>query len=384
MANVLTDLAADIYRAADVVGRELVGVIPSVTLNTDASKRVAQGDTIRSSFTRAAAVGSVTPSMTIPEGTDQTVDNKTMSLGTTASVQIPWTGENMKSVRNGAGFETIYGDQIRQAMRAIVNQIESQLATDIYKNAGNAYGTSGTTPFGSNFNEMAEILKLLKDRGAPDDGRLSAVINTAAGVKLRNLAQLQNANTSGGTDLMRQGVLLDLQGFKIRESAGIASHTAGTGASYDVDLVAGYAIGDKTIHVDTGTGTGVAGDIITFSSDTGKKYVIGTGFAGDGDSDLVLNSGLLAAVADGEDVAIQAAYTANLAFHQSAVELGMRALEQPTGGDAAVDRMVVQDPFSGLVFEIAAYKGYNKAMFDVSCLYGFKTWLPDYVAILQG
>ena len=27
MANVLTDLAADIYKAADVVGRELVGFI---------------------------------------------------------------------------------------------------------------------------------------------------------------------------------------------------------------------------------------------------------------------------------------------------------------------------------------------------------------------
>ena len=28
MANVLTDLAADIYRAADIVGRELVGFYP--------------------------------------------------------------------------------------------------------------------------------------------------------------------------------------------------------------------------------------------------------------------------------------------------------------------------------------------------------------------
>lgn len=384
MANVLTDLAADIYKAADIVGRELVGFVPSVTLNTDSTERVAQGDVVRSHFTRAATVGTVTPAMTIPEGTDQTVDSKTMTLNTTASVKIPWTGEDMKHVNNGSGFETIYGDQIRQAMRAIVNQIETQLGANIYKNAGNAYGTSGTTPFGSNFNELAEVRKLMVDRGAPDDGRTTLVINTAAGVKLRNLAQLQKANEAGGTDLLRQGTLLDLQGLMLKESAGVASHTAGTGASYDVDLVAGYDAGDTAIHVDTGTGTLLQGDIITFSSDTSKKYVVGTGFAGDGDSDLVINSGLLAAVADNEDMAIQSAYTANVAFHQAAVELGMRPLAQPNGGDAAVDRMIVQDPFSGLVFEIAAYKGYNKAMFDVSCLYGFKVWKPDFVTILQG
>ena len=383
MANVLTDLAADIYKAADMVGRELVGIVPSVTINAG-SEGAAQGDTVRAAFTQTQSVGTVTPAMTIPEGTDQTVDNKTMSLNTTASVKIPWTGEDMKHVRNGAGFETIYGDQIRQAFRAITNQIETNLGTAIKNGAGNAYGTSGTTPFGSNFNDLAEIRKLLADRGCPMDNQVTLVLNTAAGVKLRNLAQLQKVNEAGGSDLLRQGELLNLQGIMLKESAGIASHTAGTGALYDVDLVAGYSAGDTTVHVDTGTGTLVAGDVITFSGDTSKKYVIGTGFAGDGDGDVTLNSGLLAAVADNEDVAIQSAYTGNVAFHKSAVELAMRPLAQPDGGDAAVDRMTVQDPYSGLVFEIAAYKGYNKAMFDVSCLYGYKVWKPDFVSILQG
>jgi len=39
MANVLNNLAADIYKAADVVGRELVGFIPSATINGDATTR---------------------------------------------------------------------------------------------------------------------------------------------------------------------------------------------------------------------------------------------------------------------------------------------------------------------------------------------------------
>ena len=122
--NVLSDLAADIYKAADMVGREVVGFIPSVTINAG-SEEAAQGDTVRSHFTREATVNtSATPSMTIPEGDDQTVDTKTMSLSQIASVRIPWTGEDMKHVDNGSGFETVYGDQIRQAFRGIVNAIE--------------------------------------------------------------------------------------------------------------------------------------------------------------------------------------------------------------------------------------------------------------------
>ena len=134
MANVLSNLAADIYKAADTVGRELVGFIPSSTINGDATTRAAKGDIIRAAFTRTPSVNSTfAPSMTIPEGTDQTVDNKTMTLDNYVSVQIPWTGEDIKHVNNGSGFETIYGDQIKQAFRAIANNIESNLAIAAYR-----------------------------------------------------------------------------------------------------------------------------------------------------------------------------------------------------------------------------------------------------------
>ena len=73
MANVLDNLAADIYKAADVVGRELVGFIPSATINANGSERAAKGDNVRASFTRAATAVNVAESMTIPEGTDQTL-----------------------------------------------------------------------------------------------------------------------------------------------------------------------------------------------------------------------------------------------------------------------------------------------------------------------
>ena len=387
MANTLTNLAADIYKAADQVGRELVGFIPAVTINGDATTQAAKGDTIRAAFTRTPTVSTTySPSMTIPEGTDQTVDSKTMTLDTFANVQIPWTGEDILHVNNGSGFETIYGDQIKQAMRAITNSIESAIGTAAYVASSRAFGSAGTTPFGSNFNEIAELRQILVDNGCPVDGNLSLVVNSLAGTNLRQLAQLQKANEAGGSDMLRQGTLLDLQGFMLRESAGVASHTKGAGTGYDF-VSAGEAIGQTTLSVEGGTvnSTGIkAGDVITHAGDSINKYVVGTGLTSTSGDLVINNPGLRVAGVDANEITVGDSYTANLAFHRSAIELGIRPIAVPAGGDAAVDMMTVQDPWSGLVYTIALYKGYKKAMFEVSCLYGVKAWKSENIATLLG
>jgi len=384
MANVLTDLAADIYKAADIIGREATGVIPSVVVN-GGSEQAAQGDVVRSHYTPAAVVnGSATPAMTIPEGDDQTVTSKTMTLSQIASVRIPWTGEDMKHVNNGSGFETVYGDQIKQAFRGIVNTIEAHVASVAYKGASRAFGTAGTTPFGSNFNDVAELRQILLDNGMPvNDGQLSLIVNTAAGTNLRQLAQLQKANEAGGSELLRRGTLLDLQGFMLKESAQIQSHTKGTATL--LDNVGGSAIGDTDISLDGGDGgTLLSGDVVTFAADSANKYIVNTGFTAASGTAILGSPGTRVAITAADEMTIGASYTANLALHRSAVELVMRPLAKPAGGDAAVDEMIVQDPVSGLVFRISAYKGYNKAMFDITCLYQAKVWKSDGVAILLG
>jgi hypothetical protein len=380
MANVLTSLAADIYKAADVVGRELVGFIPSSTINANGSERAAKGDTVRASFTRTATAVNVSESMTIPEGTDQTVDNKVLSITNARAVQIPYTGEDVLHLNNGIGFETVYGDQIAQAMRVLTNEMEADLAEEAYKNASRAFGTAGTTPFGSNFSEIAELRQILVDNGMPADNQVSLILNTLAGTNLRQLAQLQKANEAGGTDLLRQGTLLDLQGIMIKESAQVQSHTKGTGASYLLND-ASAAIGDTSIAVDTGSGTVLAGDIITFNGDT-NKYVVNTALAGG--SLIIGATGLRTAVADNAAITVGDSYTANVAFHRRALELAVRAPAVPQGGDIADDAMTVQDPVSGLVFEVRVYKGYRKTMIEVAASWGVKAWKSDFIAVLAG
>jgi len=387
MANILTDLAADIYKAADIVGRELVGVIPSVTINAG-SEGAAFGDTVRAAFTRTPTLNATyTPAMTIPEGDDQTVDNKTMTIDKMANVQIPWTGEDIKHVQNGAGYETIYGDQISQAMRTITNAIESHAATTIYQGASRAFGTAGTTPFGSDFDSIAEMRQILVDNGMPMDGMTTLALNTTAGTKLRNLAQLQKANESASDQLLRRGTLLDLQGVMLKESAGIAAHTKGTAASALVDGTP--AVGDTVIPFDTstpGASDFKVGDVITFAADTANKYIVtgGTALTGAAGTINIAGPGLRVAIPNNNAITVGANYTGNVAFHRASTELVVRPPAQPFGGDAAVDRMTVQDPFSGLVYEIAVYKGYGKSMIDVTTFYAAKVWKGDFAAVLLG
>jgi len=383
MANVLTNLAADIYKAADVVGRELVGFVPSATINANGSERAAKGDTVRASFTRAATAVNVSESMTTPEGTDQTVDSKTLSISNARAVQIPYTGEDILHLNNGIGFETVYGDQIKQAMRTLVNEMEADLAEEAYKNASRAFGTAGTTPFASNFSEIAEIRQILVDNGMPsNDGQATLVLNTLAGTNLRQLAQLQKANEAGGSQLLRQGALLDLQGLMVKESAQVQSHTKGTATG--LDAAGGEAAGETTIALDGGDGgTVLAGDVVTFAGDT-NKYIVNTGLAAASGNIIIGAPGLRSALADTVEMTVGDSYTANVAFHRTALEIAMRAPAVPAGGDSADDAMIVQDPFSGLVFEIRVYKGYRKSMIEVAASWGVKAWKPEHIAVLLG
>lgn len=377
MANVFTNLAGDVFVAAEKVGRELVAGVNSVKIN-GGSQEAAKGDTVRASFTQPQTVSTTyAPAMTIPEGTDQTVDNKTMSLDTYASIQIPYTGEDQKHLDNGAGYEWVFSKQIEQAFRSICNKMESDLMLHLGKNAGNAYGTAGTTPFASNMNDLPNIMKLLLDRGCPDDGNISGIYDTTAAVNIQNLSNLYKVNEAGDSAMLRRGELGSLYNVNLKRSGQVGRPAVGTGTSYVLN--GSHAVGATSITVKTGSGTVVAGDVVTINS---VKYVATSGIAAAGT--FTIASGLVAAGSDGDTVTLSAISRRNVVLHRDAAELAMRPLANPYGGDAAVDEMIVSDPHSGLSFKLSHYKGFHKSMIEVGCLYGYKLWLPDFACIHLG
>jgi len=384
MANTLTGLIPTIYVALDTVLRELTGFIPAVTADMN-GEQAAKDQTIAWPVTPAASAGNITPATTGPTPTDQTIGPGTMTISKSRSVVFGWNGEEQKSL--GGLYNKILADQFAQSMRTLVNEVEADLAA-LYIYASRAYGTAGTTPFDSTnkLAFMAQLYKILADNGAPT-GDLQLVLDTTAGAALRTLTELWQANTAGGDELLRRGVLLDLMNFAVRESAQTKLHTIGTGSGYLVDLTAGYAIGSTTIHVDTGTGTIVAGDILT-NTKTGRdtnKYVIATGQTGGGDQDIVLaKPGARVAWVNNDPVAVGAAYRANLAFSRSAIALMTRAPAMPEGGDAADDVTIITDPQSGLSFQVALYRQYRQVAFEVGLAWGVKAVKAEAIAILLG
>lgn len=380
MSFTLTSFTENIFRARDTVARELIGFIPGVLTNSDTDE-VSINGTVNSLKTGVPTLNtSLTPSMTIPEGDAQTIENEQMTLNKVANVQIPLTGEDTRKLENVGQYQEVIDDMFTQGIRAITNQVELDIGSTAYLSASRAVGTAGTAPFGSDFKLIPQARQILVDNGAGESD-LCLVMNTLAGTNLRSLANLFKVNEAGSDATLRNGELLNLMGLSLKESAGVASHTKGTGTGDTLSGTPAIGSTELTFSAFT-TGEYVAGDVIVIEDDP-NKYVIASADAA-ANKVTIQAPGLRKTGISGKTITVGADYTANLAFRRPAIELALRPYAVPAGGDAASDRMVVSDDRSPLVFDVNLYRGYKKNMIEMNCVYGVKVWKPEFLATVLG
>jgi hypothetical protein len=377
--NTISSIVPDIYEALDIVSRELTGLIPAVTMNASA-ERAGINQNIVVDVEPSGNVSDITPSMTVPEPTGQTSGSTIIQITKSRAAEFGFIGDDQKKLNTGPGYLGTRANKIAQAIRAIANEVELDLA-GLQSTFSRAYGTPGTTPFGTanDYTDASNVMKILKDNGSPiSDNQL--VINTSAGA---NFIGKQSAVNAAGTDsMLRQGVLLDLAGMPLRESAQIQTAAVGTGTSY-TSSTAGFAVGSTTIALITGSGTVLAGDVVTFADDA-NKYVVTTGVAAPGNI-VIAAPGLRQALpASAKALTIVAASARNMAFNRSALVLAARSPARPEEGDMAEDVIVITDPRSGLSMEFAMYKGYRKVRYEVALAWGVKNIKPAHTALLLG
>ncbi len=387
MANTLTGLIADLYVALDVVSREQVGFIPSVTLDPSVS-RAAVGQNVTSFVAPASTASDITPGVTPPNDGDQTIGKQTLTISKARRVPLRWNGEDTLALNNnGPGQLNVKQAQLAQAVRTLTNEMEADLAAlNIY--ASRAYGTATTAPFASDLSDPAQLRKILTDNGAPL-ADMSLVINSTAGAKVRTLAQLTKANEAGTASLREQGTLLDIHGFKLRESGQVKRPAAGAMANATTTAVA-LTVGQTAIPLATaGTGVVAAGDVITIANDTNKYVVTSVAFAGAnpaaGDIVTIAAPGIrVAQGAAAYAVTVVAVSSRNMAFERSAIVLATRMPALPEEGDLAVDRVTITDPRSGMSFEVALYPQYRMMQYEISTVWGCKMIKPEHSVILLG
>lgn len=383
-ANTLTPFIPDLYQDLDIVSRELVGFIPSVERNASA-ERAAVGESILIPVSQAQSAFDISPAMTTPNPSDFTLDNVEMKITKSRAVAFGMTGEEQRGLNNGVGSNAIINGQFAQALRTLTNEIEADLALAAALGSSRAYGTAATTPFSSNVGDSAQVRKILDDNGAPQSSR-SLVIDTSAGAALRTLGNLTRVNEAGTTMGLRDGELLNLNGLSIKESAQVVRPVVGTAADTGDTTDAGFAAGETEIAIKAaGSGTILAGDIVTFAGDT-NKYVVTKGVTLPAGGTLTIAApGLRQAIPAAEtEVKVVARSVRNIAFHQSAIQLIARAPALPNGDDAADDSYMLVDPRSGLPFEVRVYKGYRKIRYEVGMAWGVKVIKDAHVATLLG
>jgi hypothetical protein len=324
--------------------------------------------------------------MAIPSAANQTISNKSLTITKSRFFPFSWSGEDIMAVNKGPGYLSIQQDQIAQALRAAVNEIEADIWSAASLGASRAFGaTANTAPV---IGDFASAKKILDDNGAPGSDR-HAVLSTAAGVAVRGFANLYKVNEGGDTSLLRQGLLGDLYGFSLRESAQVGSQTAGSMSSA-TSTNAAFTVGQTVIPLATaGTGVVAAGDIITFANDTNKYVVASVSFAGanpaSGDSITLAAPGLrIAQSAATRAITVFGTSSRNIAFSRNAIVLATRLPAISPEGDMAIDRQVITDPRTNLSFELACYPGFRMNTYHVSVAWGVTVFKPEHSAIIIG
>jgi hypothetical protein len=207
------------------------------------------------------------------------------------------------------------------------------------------------------------------------------VVNTTAAAKARQTGILTRTNEAGTDAALRTGAVGNVLGLQIGISSQIKTHTAGSGSG--ITLNGDTTVGDTSIDMDSGSGTILAGDALTFGTYTNYgKYIcttaLGTGVC------TIAAPGMMQIIPGDTTCTLSSAYTANMAFSTNAIALATRVPAMPTGGDMASDVMVVQDPVSGLAFQICEYRQYKRIAYEVGIAWGVAAIKPAHMALLLG
>jgi len=381
MANTLTALQPILFSVAQEVSAEPFGAVDAINTNFD-SKGVAVGDVVKVPVAPTRAASDFVPSNVPPQGADAVASEVSVQITKSRKTTMYLTGEQLRSLDNGATSAEWIRQMVAQMMRTLRNEAEADCVAAIYQGASRATGSAGTNPFASALTPLADVRKILRDNGAPM-ADLQFVGDTTSEANLLKLGVVLDASIAGTDEERRSGLIRRQYGFNMRTSAGIERHVAGAGTGYLINNALNEAIGETTLTLDTGTvnTTGIkAGDVITINGDT-NQYVVNTGLTAAAGDIVIGRPGLIQAAANNAALTIGASYTPNLAFERSAIVGIMRPPVMPA--NPTISQTLISDGM-GMTYLLLDIAQYGQRTWELHLAWGFKAVQPEHIATLLG
>lgn len=372
MANTLDNVMPKILARGLMVLRKKV-IMPRLVNSSYSLEAAKKGDVINIPIAATATASDVTPANTPPTPASKSPTTVAISLDNWKHSDFHLTDKEQAEIDRNEHFWPM---QAEAAITSLAEAVNADILAE-YAGVYGYVGTAGTTPFGTSgvVTDATNVFKTLNEQKAPKAGR-SVVLDFAAEASALGQSAFRDASQAGKSSVIIDGELGRFFGMDWYSDNQTPTHTAGTGSGYLVNNGGGYAAGATTIATDTGSGTILVGDIVTFAGVTGT-YVVTAALSG---GSFSIYPGLAGAVADNAAITLKASHVVNLAFHREAIGFATRPLSDNDGGDF----MSMQDPVSGLVLRVERMRQYKQTVWDFDILWGTKLVRPELACRLAG
>lgn len=370
--NTLTVLIPTIIAAMQRVLRNQ-GALANLAVRDPSSDAAGLNQTIDLPASAVQSAYDVEPGANAPALVGTTPTKKSLTIEKYRGTRFALTGEDWKAIANrGPDFRLM---QVDECISTLIDEVCAYVWGKYDLQAGYAVGTAGANPFASNPDILMDGWQTLSEAKAPNTGRVGC-IGPAEWAAAGKLDQFQKTLEAPPGTSFANAAFGMLGNFAMTWDQQIGRRSVvGTAANYVLD--GAQVKGAKAILLKTGTGTLLAGDVVTIGN---FKYCVTslTGF------NLVLSAGLLENVADAATVTLSAAARGNLLVHPDAMVLAIRPPAEAPEGDAAVAVATIRDPVTGIAMRLAHYKGYHAGQWELSLVYGAVVRRPELACKLLG
>lgn len=373
MSNDLSPLIPKLLAQGQLALRQYA-IMPRL-VNRGVEEQAGQkGSTITIPISSAIDAQDVVPDNVSPATADVAPTEVTLTLDQWKEAPFYLTDKDFLEVDRG-----VIPMQASEAIKSLANTVDKYIL-GFYKKVYGFAGTPGTTPLATDLSEYLASRKVANNQLAPLDPRFM-VINGDTEANALGLRAFQDASFTGNIDGIVNGQINNKVGARwlLDQNLDSVAHVAGTGSGYLINHGGGYAAGVDSVVVDTGSGTILEGDIVTFAGHS-QTYTVKTALSGNA---FTFSPALKSAVADNAAVTVKGNHALNLLFHRDAFAFASRPFQ--SSDPMNLGKFMAQvDPVSGLALRLEVTREHKRTRFSYDILYGGACPRPELAVRMVG